>query len=163
MMIFPFSLKAELSLNDPAPNFELFDQNGNKHKLVDYSGEWLVLYFYPKDDTPGCTTEACAFRDDIYKIRELKTNIVGISTDDIESHEKFSKKYHLPFALLSDKDAVVAKSYGSAFKIGPFAMAKRHTFIISPEGKIAMIYRKVNPSTHSNEVIGKLKILTLSN
>ena len=163
MMIFPFSLKAELSLNDPAPNFELFDQNGNKHKLVDYNGEWLVLYFYPKDDTPGCTTEACAFRDDIYKIRELKTKIVGISTDDKESHEKFSKKYHLPFALLSDKDAEVAKSYGSAFKIGPFAMAKRHTFIISPEGKIAMIYRKVNPSTHSNEVIGKLKIITLSN
>ena len=163
MMIFPFSLKAELSLNDPAPNFELFDQNGNKHKLADYSGEWLVLYFYPKDDTPGCTTEACAFRDDIYKILELKTNIVGISTDDKESHEKFSKKYSLPFDLLSDKDAVVAKSYGSAFKIGPFTMAKRHTFIISPEGKIAMIYRKVNPSTHSNEVIGKLKILTLSN
>ena len=163
MMIFPFSLKAELSLNDPAPNFELFDQNGNKHKLADYSGEWLVLYFYPKDDTPGCTTEACAFRDDIYKIRELKTNIVGISTDDEESHEKFSKKYHLPFALLSDKDAVVAKSYGSAIKIGPFAIAKRHTFIISPEGKIAMIFRKVNPNNHSDEVIGKLKILTLSN
>ena len=80
-----------------------------------------------------------------------------------KSHGKFAKKYSLPFPLLSDKDAVVAQSYGSAFKIGPFAMAKRHTFIISPEGKIAMIYRKVNPSTHSNEVIGKLKILTLSN
>ena len=162
-MIFPFNLKAELSLNDPAPYFELFDQNGNQHKLTDYNGEWLVLYFYPKDDTPGCTTEACAFRDDIYKIRELKTNIVAISTDDKESHEKFSKKYSLPFPLLSDKDAVVAESYGSAFKIGPFAMAKRHTFIISPEGRIAMIYRKVNPGTHSDEIIGKLKILTLSN
>jgi|TARA_B100000959_G_C14890151_1_gene586356 peroxiredoxin Q/BCP len=159
-MIFPFNLKAELSLNDPAPYFELFDQNGNQHKLTDYNGEWLVLYFYPKDDTPGCTTEACSFRDDIYKIRELKTKIIGVSTDDKESHEKFSKKYNLPFPLLSDKDAVVAKSYGSAFKIGPFTMAKRHTFIISPAGKIAMIYRKVDPGSHSNEIIGSLKLLT---
>ena len=92
VLIFPFNLKAELVLNDPAPYFELFDQNGNQHKLTDYTGEWLVLYFYPKDDTPGCTTEACSFRDDIYKIRELKTKIVGVSTDDRESHEKFAKK-----------------------------------------------------------------------
>tara|TARA_B100000029_G_scaffold116382_1_gene109159 strand:+ start:360 stop:836 length:477 start_codon:yes stop_codon:yes gene_type:complete len=153
-------LKAELVLNDPAPYFELFDQSGNLHKLTDYSGEWLVLYFYPKDDTPGCTTEACSFRDDIYKIRELKTKIVGVSTDDRESHEKFAKKYSLPFPLLSDEDAVVAKSYGSAFKIGPFTMAKRHTFIISPFGKIAMIYRKVDPSSHSQEVIDSLKLLS---
>ena len=163
LMIFSFGLKAELALNDPAPDFELLDQDGKSHKLEDYSGQWLVLYFYPKDDTPGCTTEACSFRDDIYKIRELKTKIVGISTDDVESHEKFAKKYSLPFPLLSDKGAVVAKSYGSAVRVGPFKMAKRHSFIISPSGKIAMIYRRVNPSTHSNEIIDKLKLLTSSN
>ena len=162
-MIFSFGLKAELSLNDPAPDFELFDQDGNLHRLSDYNGQWLVLYFYPKDDTPGCTTEACSFRDDIYKIRELKTKIVGISTDDIKSHRKFTKKYSLPFPLLSDKDAVVAKSYGSVFRVGPFKMAKRHSFIISPIGKIAMIYRKVDPSSHSKEIIEKLKLLTSEN
>ena len=162
LMLFSFSPRAELSLNDLAPDFELMDQNGDLHKLSDYRGQWLVLYFYPKDDTPGCTTEACSFRDDIYKIRELKTKIVGISTDDIESHEKFAKKYSLPFPLLSDKDAIVAKSYGSAVRVGPFKMAKRHSFIISPTGKIVMIYRRVNPATHSNEIIDKLKLLTSS-
>jgi len=162
-MVLPFSLKAELSISDPAPSFELLDQNGNTHKLTDYNGDWLVLYFYPKDDTPGCTTEACSFRDDIYKISELKAKIVGISTDNVESHEKFAKKYSLPFPLLSDKDALVAKSYGSAVRVGPFKMAKRHSFIISPTGKIAMIYRRVNPTTHSNEIIDKLKLLTSSN
>jgi len=161
-MIFPFSLKAELSIDDPAPSFELLDQNSNTHKLTDYSGNWLVLYFYPKDDTPGCTTEACSFRDDIYKIRELKAKVVGISTDDVESHEKFAKKYSLPFPLLSDKDALVAKSYGSAVRVGPFKMAKRHSFIISPTGKIAMIYRRVNPNNHSEEIIDKLKLLVTS-
>ncbi len=162
LMILPFNLKAELSVDDPAPNFELLDQSGNTHKLTDYNGNWLVLYFYPKDDTPGCTTEACSFRDDIYKIRELNAKIVGISTDDIESHEKFAKKYSLPFPLLSDKDALVAKSYGSAVRVGPFKMAKRHSFIISPAGKIAMIYRRVNPNTHSSEIIDKLKLLATS-
>ena len=90
-MLFSFSPRAELSLNDLAPDFELMDQNGDLHKLSDYRGQWLVLYFYPKDDTPGCTTEACSFRDDIYKIRELKTKIVGISTDDIESQKNLPK------------------------------------------------------------------------
>ena len=162
LMMLPFSLRAELSIDDSAPNFELLDQSGNIHKLADYNGKWLVLYFYPKDDTPGCTTEACSFRDDIYKIRELKAKIVGISTDDVESHEKFAKKYSLPFPLLSDKDALVAKSYGSAVRVGPFKMAKRHSFIISPTGKIAMIYRRVNPNTHSDEIIDKLKLLVTS-
>ena len=143
-----------------ASNFELPSTNKKNYSLKDSKGKYVVLYFYPKDDTPGCTTEACSFRDDIYKIRELKTKIVGISTDDIESHEKFAKKYSLPFPLLSDKDAIVAKSYGSAVRVGPFKMAKRHSFIISPTGKIVMIYRRVNPATHSNEIIDKLKLLT---
>ena len=151
----------KLSLTSKAPNFKLPSTDGNIIELGKIKKN-IILYFYPKDDTPGCTTEACSFRDDIYKIRELKTKIVGISTDDIESHEKFAKKYSLPFPLLSDKDAIVAKSYGSAVRVGPFKMAKRHSFIISPTGKIVMIYRRVNPATHSNEIIDKLKLLTSS-
>jgi len=159
LMIFTFNLQAEISIDEPAPQFELLDQNNKLHKLSDYSGKWLVLYFYPKDDTPGCTTEACSFRDDIYHIRELKAEIIGVSTDNVESHAEFAKKYSLPFPLLSDNDAVVAKSYGAAWKIGPFSIAKRHSFIISPEGKIAKIYRKVNPKKHSDEIIADLKSL----
>jgi thioredoxin-dependent peroxiredoxin len=163
LMIFTFNSQAEISLNDPAPEYELVDQENKQQKLSDYSGKWLVLYFYPKDDTPGCTTEACSFRDDIYKIRELKAEVIGISTDDVESHAEFAKKYHLPFPLLSDKDAVVAKSYGAAWKLGPFSIARRHSFIISPEGKIAKIYRKVDPNKHSDEIISDLKALQSNN
>ena len=159
LTIFTFNIQAEISINEPAPHFELLDQNNKLHKLSDYSGKWLVLYFYPKDGTPGCTTEACSFRDDIYHIRESKAEVIGVSTDNVESHAEFAKKYSLPFALLSDKDAVVAKSYGAAWKIGPFSVAKRHSFIISPEGKIAKIYRKVNPKKHSDEIIADLKSL----
>jgi thioredoxin-dependent peroxiredoxin len=158
-MIFPFNAQAELEINDSAPAFELLDQDSQQRKLSDYADKWLILYFYPKDDTPGCTKEACSFRDDIYHIRELEAEVVGISTDDVESHAEFVEKYHLPFALLSDKDAVVAKSYGAAWKIGPFSVAKRHSFIISPDGKIAKVYRKVNPDTHSDEIIADLKAL----
>ena len=158
-MIIPFNSRAEILLNDPAPDFELFDQNNKLHKLSDYTDKWLVLYFYPKDDTPGCTSEACSFSDDIFHIRELKAEIIGISTDDIESHAEFAKKYNLPFPLLSDKDAMIARSYGAAWKIGPFSIARRHSFIISPEGKIAKIYRKVNPKKHSVEIISALESL----
>ncbi len=158
-MIFTFNIRAEISINDPAPQFELLDQNNKLHKLSDYFGKWLVLYFYPKDDTPGCTTEACSFRDDIYHIRELGAEVIGVSTDDVESHAEFAKKYHLPFVLLSDKAAVIARSYGAAWKIGPFSIAKRHSFIISPEGKIAKMYKKVNPKKHSDEIIADLESL----
>lgn len=157
--MFSFNTHAEITLDGPAPSFELHDQAGKSHTLTDYSGKWLVLYFYPKDDTPGCTKEACNFRDDIYHIRELKAEVVGVSTDDVESHAEFAKKYSLPFPLLSDTGATVAKSYGAAFKLGPFSIAKRHSFIISPEGKIAKIYRKVDPKTHSDEIIADLKTL----
>ena len=129
------------------------------HKLTDYSGKWLVLYFYPKDDTPGCTKEACNFRDDIYHIRELNAEVVGVSTNDAGSHNEFTKKYSLPFDLLSDKDAVVARSYDAAWKFGPLSKAKRHSFIISPDGKVVKIFRKVNPKDHSNEIIAELKSL----
>jgi peroxiredoxin Q/BCP len=159
LMLLSFNTTADDLLNSQAPPFELLDQHSKVHKLADYSGKWLVLYFYPKDDTPGCTKEACNFRDDIYHIRKLNAEVVGVSTDDVDSHVEFTKKYSLPFALLSDKHAVVAKSYGAAWKLGPLSKAKRHSFIISPEGKVVRIFRKVNASDHSNEIIAALKSL----
>ena len=159
LMLLSFNSTADDLLNSQAPAFELLDQHSEIHKLADYAGRWLVLYFYPKDDTPGCTKEACNFRDDIYHIRETQAEIVGVSTDDVDSHAEFAKKYSLPFALLSDKDATVAKSYGAAWKLGPLSKAKRHSFIISPEGKIAKIYRKVDPKIHSEQIIAALKSL----
>ncbi len=158
-MIFTYNAHAELSIDSVAPAFELVDQDNKRHQLSDYSGKWLVLYFYPKDDTPGCTKEACNFRDDIYHIRKLNAEVVGVSTDDVDSHVEFTKKYSLPFALLSDKDATIAESYGAAWKLGPLSKAKRHSFIISPEGKIAKLYRKVDPKTHSEQIIAALKSL----
>jgi thioredoxin-dependent peroxiredoxin len=159
MMMFAYNSHAEVTLDSPAPYFELPDQDSKLHKLSDFTGKWLVLYFYPKDDTPGCTKEACRFRDDIFHIRESKAEIVGVSTDDVDSHAEFAKKYSLPFPLLSDKNATVAQSYGAAWKLGPLSLAKRHSFIISPEGKIAKIYRKVDPENHSDHIIADLKTL----
>ncbi len=159
LMLLSFNATADDLLNSQAPPFELLDQHSKLHKLADYSGKWLVLYFYPRDDTPGCTKEACNFRDDIYHIRELNAEVVGVSTDNVDSHVEFSKKFSLPFALLSDKDASVAKSYGAAWKLGPLSKAKRHSFIISPKGKVVKIYRKVDPKDHSNEIIAALKSL----
>lgn len=158
-MLFSFNSNADDLLNSQAPPFELLDQHSKIHKLADYSGKWLVLYFYPKDDTPGCTKEACNFRDDLYRIRKLNAEVIGLSTDDVDSHVEFTKKYSLPFALLSDKHAVVAKSYGAAWKLGPLSKAKRHSFIISPDGKIVKIYRKVDPKIHSEQIITDLKII----
>lgn len=159
IMLFSSSAFAEIKTGDNAPGFELADQNHKIHRLSDYKGKWVVLYFYPKDDTPGCTTEACHFRDDIIKIRELNAEVLGISVDDTESHKKFAEKHGLPFPLLADDNAMVAKSYGALFSLGPIKFAKRHSFIIDPEGKIARIYRDVKPSDHSNEIIRDLEAL----
>jgi len=146
-------------VGEPAPAFALRDPNGQVHHLADYRGHWLVLYFYPKDDTPGCTTEACHFRDDIAAIQALGAQVVGISLDDADSHRAFSVKYHLPFTLLSDPDGKTVAAYGSLFKLGPIAMAKRHTFIIDPKGHIAKVYRDVVPKEHAAQIIAELKRL----
>ncbi len=150
----------ELSINDDAPDFSLIDQYQKTHQLIDYKDKWVVLYFYPKDDTPGCTTEACNFRDDIIEIKALGAEVIGVSIDNAESHAKFAEKHGLPFTLLSDADGAVAKSYGSLMSLGPLKLAKRHSFIINPQGKLAKIYRKVNPSSHSDEIIADLQKLT---
>ncbi len=148
-----------LKVGDPAPEFTLPDQDGEQRSLSDYRGGWLVLYFYPKDDTPGCTTEACRFRDDIYALRGLGVSVLGISLDDAKSHKAFAQKYHLPFPLLSDHKGRVARKYGSLFRLGPLRFARRHTFIIDPQGRIAKIYRDVKPKGHSDQVIADLQAL----
>lgn len=154
---------AELAPGQSAPDFTLKDQNGTLRHLADYRGKWVVLYFYPKDDTPGCTKEACQFRDDILGLRALKAEVVGISLDDAESHAKFSQKYSLPFKLLSDPEGKVVQQYGSLGSLlGLVRYAQRHTFIIDPQGRVARIYRKVDPDVHSRQVIDDLKALQRS-
>lgn len=142
-----------------APAFSLVDQNGKIHQLADYAGAWLVLYFYPKDDTPGCTKEACSFRDDLFKLEKLGAKVVGVSVDDSDSHAKFAQKYHLPFPLLADKDGKVANSYGALRNLGLFHIAKRYTFLIDPQGKIAKAYLDVDTSRHSQQIIDDLQHL----
>lgn len=143
-------------IGEPAPAFRLQDQNGDWHELDDYEGRWVVLYFYPKDDTPGCTTEACAFRDDIFKFRAMDVALLGVSLDNIESHAEFAAKYHLPFPLLADTSHEAARSYGVLRSLGPVKMARRETFVIDPDGVVAQHYDKVDPDTHSAQVLADL-------
>jgi peroxiredoxin Q/BCP len=152
---------AEETLNagEMAPEFSLVDQHGDTRALADYRGEWVVLYFYPKNDTPGCTTEACAFRDDYFMLRERGARVLGVSLDSAESHAAFAEKYGLPFPLLADTEGEVARAYGSLWGIWPLRFAKRHTFIVDPDGRIARIYREVKPKTHSAQVLTDLKAL----
>ena len=142
-----------------APDFSLPDQDGKQHRLTDYTGKWLVLYFYPRDDTPGCTQEACAFRDDMQQLTALGAEVVGVSLDDSSSHATFAQKYHLPFPLLADKSADVAARYGVLLNLGLFKVARRYTFLINPQGKISKVYDKVETSRHSREIIEDLKLL----
>ena len=157
VMVFNTNANDELTKGMQAPDFTLVDQDNIKRSLTDYSGQWIVLYFYPKDDTPGCTTEACSFRDNIEIINNLKANILGVSVDSQESHKDFSDKYSLPFPILADINGEVAKKYDSFGSFVGFKYASRHTFIINPAGKIHKIYKKVNPSKHAAEIILELK------
>jgi peroxiredoxin Q/BCP len=151
-----------LKTGQVAPIFSLPDQSGKVHTLADYTGKWVVLYFYPKDDTPGCTKEACSFRDDLAQLEKLGAKVIGISVDDTDSHARFAQKYHLPFTLLSDKDGKVADSYGALTNLGLFKIAKRYTFLIDAQGKVAKVYLSVDTSRHSQEIIGDLKGLEAS-
>jgi len=140
----------------PAPDIRLQDQKGDWHTLEQYSGKWVALYFYPKDATPGCTTEACSFRDNIFAFRDRDAVILGVSMDDVESHEEFAREYSLPFSLLSDADQVVSEKYGVVRNLGVMKMAKRETFLIAPDGTIAKHYDSVDPDTHSAEILADL-------
>jgi len=144
-----------------APDFSLMDQDGKPHQLKDFAGKWLVLYFYPKDDTPGCTQEACAFRDDLSRLTQLGAQVVGVSVDDGASHAEFARKYHLPFPLLADQSAAVAARYGALTDLVVFKFARRYTFLIDPQGRIAKVYQKVETSKHSTEIIKDLQQLTV--
>ena len=144
-----------LKIGDKAPDFSLMDERGLPFSLRDYLGKKIVvLYFYPKDFTPGCTKEACSFRDDYKEIEEKGAVVIGVSIDSVESHAKFSKKHDLPFALLSDNRKEVAKKY-DVLGIGG-VLAKRVTFIIDKQGNIAAVFPKVDVKKHSQEVLNAI-------
>jgi len=154
-----FSLAEQVGAGEPAPDFELADQDGQLHSIEDYRGKWVALYFYPKDGTPGCTTEACEFRDNIFAFRNANCQILGVSLDDAESHKAFSEKHGLPFPLLADTKGSAADAYGVKSRMLGMTIAKRQTFLIDPEGNVAKHYDKVNPETHSVEVLADLAAL----
>lgn len=131
-----------------APDFNLPDQNGKLHQLSDYAGRWLIVYFYPKDDTPGCTKEACNFRDNLSEYYKRDVSVVGISKDSVASHEKFAKKYDLNFTILSDESLETIKAFGAWGN-----KVLRNTYLINPEGEIVKTYEDVKPETHSAEIL----------
>jgi len=152
----------ELQIGDKAPDFSLPDQDGRMVSLKSLKGRQVVLYFYPKDDTPGCTKEACGFRDSWSAIEKANTVVLGVSMDDAESHQKFIKKYSLPFTLLCDEDGTVSKAYGVYKKKNMYGKTywgiERSTFIIDETGKLKAIFRKVKVDGHVDEVQAALNV-----
>ncbi|WEN15971.1 peroxiredoxin [Rhodanobacter sp. AS-Z3] len=144
---------------DAAPTFRLQDQKGHWRAPGDFHGSWLVVYFYPKDFTPGCTTEVCTFRDDIAKLRKAGVSVVGVSLDDVKSHADFAEKYHVPFPLLADVDGQVATRYGVLTSRMGRHYAKRTTFLIDPQGRVAKVYVDVDPEKNSTQVLNDLATL----
>jgi peroxiredoxin Q/BCP len=149
-------------VGQPAPAIKLQDQHGNWVTLDQQKGKWVVLYFYPKDNTPGCTTQACEFRDNIFEVRKANAVILGVSVDDIVSHEKFSQEHGLPFSILADNTKEATKRYGVLVKRGENEMASRVTFLIDPSGKIAKRYVVDPPSLagHSKAVLADIAALS---
>lgn len=143
-----------LTIQTPAPAFTLKNQDGEDVSLEDFRGKYVVLYFYPKDDTPGCTTEACAIRDSYAALQEHAV-ILGVSSDSVQSHKQFAEKYHLPFLLLSDTERPVIKAYQSGGM-----MTKRVTYLINPQGVIVKTYPTVTPASHAQELLQDLATLT---
>lgn len=146
-------------IGQPAPDYRLQDQRGDWHTLAQEKGQWTVLYFYPKDFTPGCTTEVCTFRDDIVALRKAGVDVFGVSLDDVASHAEFAEKYHVPFRLLSDADRATAKAYGVLTSTLGFSYARRETFLIDPDGKVARRYKDVDPKENSKQVLADLAAL----
>ena len=150
----------ELKVGDKAPDFSLPSGAGQTITLKSLRGKQVVLYFYPKDDTPGCTKEACSFRDEITQIEKAHAVVLGVSTDGLASHQKFSKKYDLPFALLSDESLVVAKAYGVYKQKSMYGRTywgiERSTFVIDESGKVTAIFRKVKVDGHVEQVMTAL-------
>ncbi|MBZ0167078.1 MAG: thioredoxin-dependent thiol peroxidase [Candidatus Omnitrophica bacterium] len=155
-----------LKESDKAPNFNLSDQEGKKIKLADFKGQWLLLFFYPKDNTPGCTKEACAVQDHLKEFNKLKFAVVGASPDSVASHRKFADKFGLKFPLLADEEKTLVNDYGvwgkKKFMGKEYMGVNRSSFLIDPKGKIAKIYFKVKPEHHAAEVLADFKTLTAS-
>ncbi len=149
-----------INITYDAPDFKLKDETGVEHKLSDYKGKWLVLYFYPKDETPGCTVEACSLRDARDDLASLGADVVGISKDEASSHEKFKAKHTLNFTLLTDSDGSVMQAYGAwGKKMFGQEGVLRKTFIIDPSGKVVKVYGRVTPLGHGEQVVADLKSL----
>jgi peroxiredoxin Q/BCP len=148
----------------PAPDFTLPDQDGTSHHLSDYRGRWVLAYFYPRDDTPGCTKEACAIRDNFPRFQGLDAKVLGISTDTVGSHRKFADKYELPFTLLADEEKKVVKQYGVWGRKISFGKesqgTRRMSFLIAPDGTVAKIYKKVKPAEHAAQVLADIATLS---
>jgi len=152
----PTRAVADAAMGMPAPAFRLQDQHEAWVSLAEQKGKWVVLYFYPLDDSPGCTTEACEFRDNIFAFRKLGVNVLGVSVQDVASKKAFASKFSLPFPVLADTDKSVAKAYGVLSLIG---YARRDTFVIDPQGRVARHYLGVDPKTHSAQLLVDLKAL----
>jgi peroxiredoxin Q/BCP len=144
-------------VGQPAPDFSLPDQDGVTHTLSAYKGKWVLLYFYPKDDTPGCTIEACTIRDQFKDFQKIDAVVLGVSTDSVQSHKKFADGYNLPFTLLADEHKEVVGKYGvfgeKKFMGKTYLGTSRTSFLIEPSGKIAKVYEKVQSKTHADEVL----------
>jgi peroxiredoxin Q/BCP len=152
----------KLKTGNTAPEISLPDQTGAIRNLSDHHGQWVLVYFYPKDDTPGCTKEACAIRDNFPLFKKLDCVVFGVSADTVKSHDKFAAKFELPFALLSDADKKVVNAYGvwqkKKFMGREYDGIVRTSFLINPEGRIEKIYENVKPETHAAEVLEDLNI-----
>jgi len=150
---------------DIAPDFALPDQKGKIHKLSDYEGKWLLIYFYPKDDTPGCTKEACGFRDNLPHFEKNKLTVIGVSTDSVKSHQKFADKYKLPFMILSDTDKKTVNDYGvwqqKSFLGHKYSGIVRSSFLVGPNKRIMKVYAKVNPLKHVKQVLEDFEELSV--
>lgn len=148
-----------------APAFTLPDQDGKEHSLKDYAGKWVLIYFYPKDDTPGCTIEACTIRDQFKDFKKIGAVVLGVSTDSVKSHKKFADAYELPFTLLADEKKEMVGEYGvwgeKKFMGRTYMGTKRVSFLINPEGKIAKVYENVKPADHAAEVVKDLKEMSV--
>jgi peroxiredoxin Q/BCP len=153
------SKRNEPRAGELAPDFALSDQEGKTRSLAEFRGKWLVLYFYPRDDTPGCTRQACAFRDDRQGLVALGAEVVGVSVDNVDSHLEFAKEYSLPFPLLADTGGAVAARYGSIRDLGLVKFARRNTFLIDPQGRIAKVYLSASASGNAKEVLDDLQRL----
>ena len=155
-------LKLELKEGDPAPGFSAPTNGGGKVSLADFQGKNVILYFYPRDDTPGCTKEACAFRDHFADFKKQGAVVLGVSVDPVKAHDKFVRKYKLPFTLLADEDRKIVQAYGvwgqKSFLGKKYLGTHRVTFLIGPDGKIKKIWPKVKPEEHAEEVLAALSV-----